>query len=195
VEGKLIIFSAPSGSGKTTIVRHLLATYSSKLAFSVSACTRPRRDYEVDGRDYYFLSPQEFRQHIAQSDFAEWEEVYAGNYYGTLRSEIERLWSEGKHVLFDVDVKGGLKLKEAYGDRAMAIFVKVSSEDEIRRRLNSRGTETETTLATRLAKVRYELSFEHEFDEVLVNDNLEETLRKAEKIVAEFGGFDPVTGL
>lgn len=192
MEGKLIIFSAPSGSGKTTIVRHLLAKYSSKLAFSVSACTRPRRDYEVHGRDYYFLTPQEFRKHIADHDFAEWEEVYAGNYYGTLKSEIERLWSEGKHVLFDVDVKGGLKLKEAYGDRALAVFVKVSSEDEIRRRLNTRGTETEATMATRLAKVRYELSFEHEFDQVLVNDDLEEALRKAEKIVEDF--ITPVGG-
>ncbi|GAB3177349.1 guanylate kinase [Telluribacter humicola] len=186
MEGKLIIFSAPSGSGKTTIVRHLLAKYSTKLAFSVSACTRPRRDYEVHGRDYYFLSAQEFRKHIADNDFAEWEEVYAGNYYGTLKSEIERLWSEGKHVLFDVDVKGGLKLKEAYGDKALAVFVKVSSEDEIRRRLNSRGTETEQTMATRLAKVRYEQSFEHEFDRVLVNDNLEEALQRAESIVKEF---------
>lgn len=186
MEGKLLIFSAPSGSGKTTIVRHLLDTFPQRLAFSVSACTRPRRDYEVDGRDYYFLSVTEFREKIAATGFAEWEEVYAGNYYGTLREEIERLWTEGKHVLFDVDVKGGLKLKEAYGDRAMAVFVKVSSEDEIKRRLNYRGTETDATMAVRMAKVRYELSFEKEFDEVLVNDDLEATLRKAEKLVEDF---------
>ncbi|GAB2765238.1 guanylate kinase [Rhabdobacter roseus] len=186
LEGKLLIFSAPSGSGKTTIVRHLLAKYPHQLAFSVSACTRPRRDYEINGRDYYFLSVAEFRQRIAQQEFAEWEEVYAGNYYGTLKAEIERLWQEGKHVLFDVDVKGGLKLKEAYGDKALAIFVKVSSEEEIKRRLNARGTETEETLATRLAKVRYELSFQHEFDQILVNDNLDETLIKAEKLLLEF---------
>lgn len=186
MEGKLVIFSAPSGSGKTTIVRHLLNRFPEHLAFSISACTRSRRDYEVDGRDYYFLSVAEFRKRIAQQEFAEWEEVYAGNYYGTLKAEIERLWAEGRHVLFDVDVKGGLKLKEAYGDRALAVFVKVSSEDEIRRRLNSRGTETEATLATRLAKVRYELSFEHEFDEVLINDDLEPTLRKAEKLIEKF---------
>lgn len=185
MKGKLIIFSAPSGSGKTTIVRHLLAKYP-QLAFSVSACTRNRRDYEVDGHDYYFLTPAEFRKRIANQEFAEWEEVYAGNYYGTLKSEIERLWSEGKHVIFDVDVKGGLKLKEAYGDNALSVFVKVSSEEEIKRRLNSRGTETESTLATRLAKVRYELSFEEEFDVVLVNDDLNPTLLKAERLVEEF---------
>lgn len=186
MKGKLFIFSAPSGSGKTTIVRHLLAKFPQHLAFSVSACTRQRRDYEVDGRDYYFLTVAEFRKSIANQEFVEWEEVYAGNYYGTLRVEIERLWAKGKHVIFDVDVKGGLKLKEAFGDDALAIFVKVSSEDEIRRRLNSRGTETEATLATRLAKVRYELSFEEEFDEVLVNDDLEQTLCKAEKLVEDF---------
>ncbi|WP_353722663.1 guanylate kinase [Dyadobacter sp. 676] len=186
MKGKLIIFSAPSGSGKTTIVRHLLTKYTQQLAFSVSACTRPRRDYEVDGRDYYFLTLQDFRQKIADQQFAEWEEVYAGNYYGTLKSEIQRLWDEGKHVLFDVDVKGGLKLKEAYGDAALAIFVKVTSDEEIQRRLSGRGTETPETLATRLAKVRYEQSFEHEFDEVLVNDELNETLAKAEQLVQAF---------
>ena len=186
MKGKLLIFSAPSGSGKTTIVRHLLSSFPQHLAFSVSACTRARRDYEMNGRDYYFLSVTEFRERIARQEFAEWEEVYAGNYYGTLKQEIERLWAEGKNVLFDVDVKGGLKLKEAYGDRALAIFVKVSSEDEIKRRLNFRGTETEATMAVRMAKVRYEASFEKEFDEVLVNDNLELTLQKAEKLVEDF---------
>jgi len=186
VKGKLIIFSAPSGSGKTTIVRHLLNKYTQQLAFSVSACTRPRRDYEIDGKDYYFLTLQDFRQKIADQQFAEWEEVYAGNYYGTLKAEIQRLWDQGKHVLFDVDVKGGLKLKEAYGDAALAVFVKVTSDEEIKRRLSGRGTETEETLATRLAKVRYEQSFEHEFDVVLVNDELNETLAKAEELVQEF---------
>ncbi|MET7255410.1 guanylate kinase [Dyadobacter jiangsuensis] len=186
MKGKLIIFSAPSGSGKTTIVRHLLEKYTQQLAFSVSACTRPRRDYEIDGKDYYFLTLQDFRQKIADQQFAEWEEVYAGNYYGTLKAEIQRLWDQGKHVLFDVDVKGGLKLKEAYGDAALAVFVKVTSDAEIKRRLSGRGTETEETLATRLAKVRYEQSFEHEFDVVLVNDELNETLAKAEDLVQEF---------
>lgn len=186
MKGKLIIFSAPSGSGKTTIVRHLLNKFSSQLAFSVSACTRSRREYEVDGKDYYFLSIEDFRQRIANQEFAEWEEVYAGNYYGTLKAEIQRLWDEGKHVVFDVDVKGGLKLKEAYEKDALAVFVKVSSEAEIERRLNSRGTETAQTMATRLAKVRYEQSFEHEFDTVLINDDLDEALKKAEDLIQEF---------
>jgi len=186
VKGKLIIFSAPSGSGKTTIVRHLLKAYPNLLSFSVSASTRERREHEVDGKDYYFLPKKEFRERIANNEFAEWEEVYAGNYYGTFKTEIERLWAEGKHVLFDVDVKGGLKLKEIYRDCALAIFVKVSSEAEIIRRLSERGTETEKSLETRLGKVRYELSFEDKFDVVLVNDDLEETLRKAEALVQDF---------
>lgn len=152
----------------------------------MSACTRSQRDYEIDGKDYYFLSVEEFRNRIANQEFAEWEEVYAGNYYGTLKAEIERLWAEGKCVLFDVDVKGGLKLKEAYGDQALSIFVKVSSEQEIKRRLNSRGTETEETLAVRMSKVHYELSFQEEFDVILVNDNLDQTLPKAEATALDF---------
>lgn len=186
MKGKLIIFSAPSGSGKTTIVRHLLKKYPDILAFSVSASTRERREHEIDGKDYYFLPKKEFRERIANNEFAEWEEVYAGNYYGTFKTEIERLWSEGKTVLFDVDVKGGLKLKEIYRENALAVFVKVSSEGEIIRRLSERGTETEKSLETRLGKVRYELSFEDKFDVVLINDDLEETLKKAEKMAMEF---------
>jgi len=186
VKGKLIIFSAPSGSGKTTIVRHLLKKFPGILAFSVSASTRERRDHEIDGKDYYFLAKKDFRERIANNEFAEWEEVYAGNYYGTFKTEIERLWAEGKQVLFDVDVKGGLKLKEIYREKALAIFVKVSSEKEIIRRLSERGTETEKSLETRLGKVRYELSFEDKFDITLVNDDLDETLTKAEEIVMEF---------
>lgn len=186
MKGKLIIFSAPSGSGKTTIVRHLLGKYPHLLAFSVSASTREQRAHEVNGKDYYFLPKREFRERIANNEFAEWEEVYAGNYYGTFKTEIERLWAEGKHVLFDVDVKGGLKLKEIYRENALAVFVKVSSEAEIVRRLSERGTETEKSLETRLGKVRYELSFEDKFDVVLVNDDLEETLKKAEALVLDF---------
>ena len=186
MKGKLIIFSAPSGSGKTTIVRHLLNKFPHLLAFSVSASTREQRAHEVNGKDYYFLPKKEFRERIANNEFAEWEEVYAGNYYGTFKTEIERLWAEGKHVLFDVDVKGGLKLKEIYREDALAVFVKVSSEAEIVRRLSERGTETEKSLETRLGKVRYELSFEDKFDVVLVNDDLEETLKKAEALVLDF---------
>ena len=183
--GKLIIFSAPSGSGKTTLVRHLLEVFP-VLAFSVSACTRPRRAHEVHGQDYYFFEVAEFERRIQNHEFVEWEEVYAGNYYGTLRAEIERLWASGKHVVFDVDVKGGLKLKEAYGSDALAVFVKVSSEVEIERRLNSRGTETPETLATRMAKVRYEMGFQEKFDVTLRNDSLEVALHEAERLVEEF---------
>jgi guanylate kinase len=188
VKGKLIIFSAPSGSGKTTIVRHLLKKFPSLLAFSVSASTREKREHEIEGKDYYFLPKKEFRDRIANDEFAEWEEVYAGNYYGTFKSEIQRLWDEGKAVLFDVDVKGGLKLKEIYRENALAIFVKVSSEEEIIRRLSGRGTETEKTLEIRLGKVHYELSFESKFDVTLVNDDLELTLAKSEEMVLDFIG-------
>ncbi len=186
MKGKLIIFSAPSGSGKTTVVRHLLQKFPSLLAFSVSAATRSKRDHEVDGKDYYFIPKHEFREKIGLDEFAEWEEVYAGNYYGTYKSEIERIWAEGKHVLFDVDVKGGLKIKETYRDNALAIFVKVSSEEEIIRRLSGRGTEDEKSLETRLGKVRYELSFEDKFDVVLINDDLEKALIEAEDLVLNF---------
>ncbi len=188
MKGKLIIFSAPSGSGKTTVVRHLLQKFPSLLSFSVSAATRQKREHEVDGKDYYFIPKHAFREKIGQNEFAEWEEVYAGNYYGTYKSEIERIWASGKHVLFDVDVKGGLKIKETYRDDALAIFVKVSSEDEIIRRLSGRGTEDEKSLETRLGKVRYELSFEDKFDIVLMNDDLEAALQNAENLVLNFIG-------
>jgi guanylate kinase len=186
LEGKLVIFSAPSGSGKTTIVRHLLNTRSD-LGFSISACTRDRRGRnETHGKDYYFLTPDEFKQKIDNNEFVEWEEVYAGAYYGTLRAEVERLWQSGKHVIFDVDVKGGLELKKAYGDRALAVFVKAPSEEVIKERLMARGTETEESLSKRLFKVRFEMSFQNKFDVILVNDILEDTLQKAESLVENF---------
>ncbi len=185
-QGKLIIFSAPSGSGKTTIVRHLLKAFPEKLAFSISACTREPRAHEVDGADYYFLSPETFREKIANGEFVEWEEVYRDNFYGTLRAEIERLWKSGRTVVFDVDVKGGLKLKEVYKDQALAIFVGVSSEEEIYKRLNARGTENEASLNRRMEKVRYESGFKDQFDVVLWNDRLEDTLAKAEVLVENF---------
>jgi len=188
LEGKLIIFSAPSGSGKTTIVRHLLTKYTN-LGFSISACTRDRRGRnEVDGKDYYFLTPDDFKKKIDDGAFVEWEEVYPGGYYGTLKSEIERLWAEGKHVIFDVDVKGGLKLKEYFQDRALAIFVKAPSEQAIKERLMSRGTETEDSLSKRLFKVKFEMSFQNRFDVILVNDNLEAALDQAERLVKNFIG-------
>ncbi|NJL12735.1 MAG: guanylate kinase [Microscillaceae bacterium] len=189
--GKAIIFSAPSGAGKTTLVRHLLA-HNSQLGFSVSACTRAQRPGEVEGRDYYFLSPQDFEQKIAQEAFVEWEEVYRGLYYGTLKSEIERLWSNGKHVLFDVDVKGGLKLKSYFQDQALAIFVSVASPEVLAQRLRQRNTDPEEKIRERIAKYREELAFEPYFDRVLVNEDLPQTLHEAEKLVQDFIASAPL---
>ena len=184
--GKLIIFSAPSGSGKTTIVKHLLAT-NSDLGFSISACTRDKRGRnEVNGKDYYFLTPEEFKKKIDNNEFVEWEQVYVGAFYGTLKSEIERVWSQKKHVLFDVDVKGGLSLKKYYGDRALAIFVKVPSLEMLEQRLRTRGTDSDDSISKRLFKVKFEMSFENQFDVTLVNEDLETTLRKAQQLVDEF---------
>ena len=186
MQGKLIIFSAPSGSGKTTIVKHLLAT-NANFGFSISACTRDKRGRsEENGKDYYFLTPAEFKQKIDNHEFVEWEEVYPGAYYGTLKSEIERVWEQGKHVLFDVDVRGGLSIKEHYGDRALAVFVKVPSEAELAQRLRGRGTETEDSLSRRLFKVKFEMSFQDQFDVILVNDDLDAALAKAQKLVDDF---------
>jgi guanylate kinase len=183
---KFFIFSAPSGSGKTTIVKHLLSKYQN-LGFSISACTRDRRGRnEMHGKDYYFLSIEDFKQRIDNDEFVEWEEVYPGGYYGTLKSEIERLWSEGKHVVFDVDVKGGLKLKKYFGEDALAVFVKAPSEEAIKERLIARGTETEDSLSKRLYKIKFEMSFQNQFDIILVNDDLTTTLQRAEEL---FEGF------
>src|SRR5689334_12972843 len=158
--GKAIIFSAPSGSGKTTIVKHLL-TNNPDLGFSISASTRDRRGRkETNGVDYYFLSPEEFKLKIDNDEFIEWEEVYAGNFYGTLKSEIERVWSEGKNVIFDVDVKGGIALKKYFGDKALSIFVKVPSLDALKQRLSGRATESEESLSRRLFKAKFEMTFQ-----------------------------------
>lgn len=184
--GKAIIFSAPSGSGKTTIVKHLLGKFE-ELEFSVSATTRSRRtDREINGKDYYFLSVEDFKNKISKGDFIEWEEVYNGNYYGTLKSEIDRIWQNGKHVLFDVDVKGGIKLNQYFKDRGLSVFVKVKDMVELEKRLRHRNTETEEVIRRRLAKAEYEMSFENQFDITLVSDELEATLRKAEKLVIDF---------
>lgn len=187
-QGKAIIFSAPSGSGKTTIVKHLLAT-NPRLGFSISACTRDKRGRnEQNGKDYYFLSPEEFKEKIDQNAFVEWEEVYPGNFYGTLISEIERIWAEGRHVIFDVDVKGGLHLKEYFGDKALAIFVKVPSLEVLTQRLRDRKTETENALSQRLFKAQFEMKFENRFDITLVNEDLETSLQKAQELVDAFLG-------
>ena len=184
--GKAIIFSAPSGSGKTTIVKHLLET-DPRLGFSISACTRDRRGRnEINGKDYYFMTQDEFREHINQDDFVEWEEVYPGNFYGTLKKEVQRIWDQGKAVLFDVDVKGGLKLKEYFGDQALAVFVRVPSMDELRKRLKARSTETEDSLSQRLFKAEFEMGFEEKFDVSLINDDLTKSLAEAQKLVNDF---------
>jgi guanylate kinase len=178
MEGKLIIFSAPSGSGKTTIVKHLLGR-GLPLEFSVSACTREPRSNEVDGKDYYFISLNDFRQKIENGDFIEWEEVYPGMLYGTLKSELERIWNAGMHVVFDVDVAGGLNLKKQFGTQAFSIFVMPPSIEELENRLKSRGTDAGEDILTRIEKAREEISLAADFDFILVNDDLDETLKKA----------------
>lgn len=184
--GKAIIFSAPSGSGKTTIVRHLLKTCDF-IDFSISATTRLKRsEKEINGKDYYFLSVEVFKNKIANDEFVEWEEVYDGNYYGTLKSEIDRLWKSNKHVVFDVDVKGGLKLKEYFKDRALAIFVWVKEIKVLEKRLRHRNTESKENIKKRLAKAKYEITFEDGFDQTLISDKLDRTLKAAEKLVFEF---------
>ncbi|WNB17679.1 guanylate kinase [Marivirga arenosa] len=184
--GKAIIFSAPSGSGKTTIVQHLLNEHSN-LGFSISACTRDKRGRsEVDGVDYYFLSVEEFKNRIDKDEFVEWEEVYEGNFYGTLKEEVQRIWDQGKAVIFDVDVKGGLKLKKYFGDNALAVFVKVPSLEVLEDRLKKRNSESSSSLSQRLYKAKFEMTFEKEFDYVLVNEDLPTSLNKAEKLVSDF---------
>jgi len=179
---RLIVVTAPSGSGKTTIVRHLLAKYNS-LAFSVSAATRARRAHEKHGVDYYFVSGETFRQWIDEDAFVEWQEVYTDQYYGTPRFEIERLHGLGRHVIFDIDVVGATNIKREFQDQAVVIFVKAPSMDAIIERLKSRKTETEQSLQKRIKKIERELQFADTFDYVLVNDNLEEALQRAEQII------------
>jgi guanylate kinase len=189
--GKALIFSAPSGSGKTTIVKHLLEN-NSDLGFSISASTRDKRGRtEQDGKDYHFLTPSDFKSKIDNNEFIEWEEVYAGNFYGTLKSEIERIWAAGKNVVFDVDVKGGINLKKYFGDKALAIFVKVPSLDVLKKRLNERGTETEESLSRRVFKAQFEMTFQDKFDIVLVNEDLEKSLKEAQLLYNEFKKSTP----
>ena len=185
MEGKAIIFSAPSGSGKTTIVQSLLQ-HIPKLKFSISATTRNRRPNEVDGIDYHFLAESDFRNKILHGDLLEWEEVYTNTFYGTLKEEVERIWSGGDHVIFDVDVKGGVKLKEELGDKALAIFVKVPSIDILESRLRARSTEDEKTLRMRIDKAAEEMKEERNFDEVLINEHLDEAKDLAKQMVEEF---------
>lgn len=184
--GKAIIFSAPSGSGKTTIVRHLLGKFPN-LGFSISASTRDKRGRtEQHGKDYYFLTPEEFKSKIDQNEFIEWEEVYEGNFYGTLKEEIQRLWDSGRHVIFDVDVKGGINLKKYFGEKALAIYVKVPSLEVLHERLRDRGTESEESLSRRLYKAKFEATFEDRFDVTILNDDVNKSFEEAEKLVRDF---------
>ncbi len=184
-KGKCVIFSAPSGAGKTTIVHHLLEKFP-ELEFSVSACSRPRRANETDGVDYYFLSVEEFKKRINENAFFEWEEVYTDNFYGTLRSEIERIWNKGIHVIFDVDVVGGMNLKNIFGDRALAVFVKAPSLAHLEARLKSRSTETPESIARRMGKAATEMAYAEKFDHVLLNDDLHRAFEEAEITVSKF---------
>lgn len=183
--GKAIIVSAPSGAGKTTIVRHLLQL-PLNLSFSVSACSRKQRENEKHGVDYYFLTADEFRKKISEGAFLEWEEVYEDHYYGTLKSEIERLWNAGKHIIFDVDVVGGFNLKRVLGDRALAIFVQPPSLQALEERLRNRKSESEEMLCKRVKKAEIELRQAEKFDVILVNDKLEDAKKEAEQMVSKF---------
>jgi guanylate kinase len=184
--GKVIIISAPSGAGKTTIVRHLMNIPEFKLAFSISACTRPMREGEVNGRDYHFIPVDQFKAMIDDNAFIEWEEVYKNSYYGTLKSEVDKIWKAGNHVLFDVDVMGGVNLKDKYGNDALAIFIMPPSIEVLKQRLENRGTESEEKIQNRINKANLELKFARKFDVMVVNDELSTTLKETEKIVADF---------
>ena len=186
MQGKLIIFSAPSGAGKTTIVHHALKNFSEQLEFSISACTRAMRPNEVNGKDYHFMSTEDFKQKIKKNEFAEWEEVYQGQFYGTLKSELERIWGSGKQVIFDLDVQGGLNLKRKYGRQAFAIFVMPPSIEVLELRLRQRKTETEESLAKRISKAREEIQVADQFDKILINENLDKACADAERLVSEF---------
>jgi guanylate kinase len=186
--GKLIIFSAPSGSGKTTIVRYLLEQPELNLAFSVSATSRTKRGKEKQGEHYYFMNVSEFKQHIRDDDFLEWEEVYRDNFYGTLKSEVERLWAEGKNVIFDIDVVGGLRIKKKYPKETLAVFVKPPSVDELKIRLKKRSTESDEKINMRIAKASVELATAPQFDEIINNYDLETALKEARDLVAKFVG-------
>ena len=184
-KGKCIIFSAPSGAGKTTIVHALLAK-NIGLSFSVSACSRDPRPNEINGKDYYFLGIEGFKNQIKNDAFIEWEEVYTNNFYGTLKNEIQRIWDEGKSVIFDVDVIGGLNLKKIFGDKALAVFVQPPSFEELEHRLRLRSTESEDKINQRMSKARKELEYATQFDKILVNENLETAIEIAENWVEQF---------
>ena len=189
-EGKLFVFSAPSGSGKTTIVRHLLAQDKLNLEFSVSATSREARGFEVDGTDYYFISLKEFKENIKSDAFLEWEEVYRDNFYGTLKTEIERIWGLGKHVIFDIDVVGGLRIKKKFPDQTLSVFVKPPSVDELKIRLKKRKTESDEKINMRIAKASVELATAPQFDIIIKNYDLQVALKEAEQLVSDYLGLE-----
>ncbi|MBS1496469.1 MAG: guanylate kinase [Bacteroidetes bacterium] len=182
---KILIITAPSGAGKTSITHHLMSQYP-QLAFSVSAATRQARENEVNGRDYYFISEEEFKQKIKEKAFAEWEMVYEGKYYGTLKSELERIWANDRIPVLDIDVKGALHVQQQYPVNTLSIFIEPPSVDELKARLQGRGTETPESLAARVNKATYEISFKSHFDKVIVNDNLTTAFEKADMLVKQF---------
>ena len=183
---KIIIITAPSGAGKTSITKHLLNTFPDRLAFSVSAATRPSRKQEKDGVDYYFISQESFVNKIQHEEFVEWEMVYEGKYYGTLKSELVRIWNLNKVPVLDIDVKGAIHVEQQFPETTLSLFIEPPGVEELKRRLLTRGTESEESLNARVSKASYELSFRHSFDCIIVNDNLENACRQAEKVVSEF---------
>ncbi|MGG7036493.1 MAG: guanylate kinase [Flavobacterium sp.] len=185
-KGKLLVFSAPSGSGKTTIVKHLLEQEDLNLEFSVSCATRAPRGEEVNGKDYYFITLEEFKKHIKNEDFVEWEEVYRDNFYGTLKSEVERIWAKGKNVIFDIDVAGGLRIKHKFPEETLAVFVKPPSVDELKRRLKLRSTESEDKINMRIAKASVELATAPQFDTIIKNYDLDAAKEEAYQLVKKF---------
>ena len=186
---KLIIITAPSGAGKTSVTRHLLKSFPERLAFSISCATRSPRNNEKDKVDYYFISVVEFKNKIHQHEFAEWEMVYEGKYYGTLKSELQRIWQQQKAPLLDVDVKGGIRLQELYPKNSLSLFIEPPSLEELRRRLEARGTETPESLQARINKASYELSLKNKFDHIILNDNLDRACKEAEEAVRSFIGL------
>jgi guanylate kinase len=186
MKGKIIIFSAPSGAGKTTIVKHLLNKKKFKLEFSISACSRKKRVNEIHGKDYYFLSIEEFKQKIDNNEFIEWEEVYKDNFYGSLKSEVKRITESGNNVIFDVDVIGGINIKKIYQERALSIFVMPPSIEELEKRLVARSTDSKDVIKTRLDKAKQEISYSNQFDKIIINDKLDDSFKEAENILSSF---------